>query len=108
MNLMNWLKKRSSDSTDYLDSPLKERELGLDVEESPEGQCSTQVHGFIDELCEEIPAGKLESTCSKELANGNRTMKLTFNTGTITFESYVFNFIWTSGVLYVAFIGIRN
>src|SRR6218665_2538721 len=41
MSLMNWLKKRSSDSTDNLDSPFKRREL--DVEESPKGQCSTML-----------------------------------------------------------------
>src|SRR6218665_3811794 len=35
MSLMNWLKKRSSDGTYNLDSPLKRREL--DVEESPKG-----------------------------------------------------------------------
>ena len=46
------VEKQSSDSTDNLDSPLKRREL--DVEESPNGQCSTQVglHDVIDVIDE--------------------------------------------------------
>ena len=60
MSLMNWLKKRSSDSTDNLDSPLKRREL--DVEESPKGQlCSTQVglHDVINEVAKKFKKTKV-------------------------------------------------
>ena len=56
---MNWLKKRSSDSTDNLDSPLKRRKL--DVEESPKGQCSTQV-GLHEEIQEDEGELALENT----------------------------------------------
>ena len=54
MSLMNWLKTRSSDSTDNLDSPFKRRELN--VEESAKGQCSTQVglHDVIDEVAKKF------------------------------------------------------
>src|SRR6218665_469426 len=76
MSLMNWLKKRSSDSTDNLDSPLKRREL--DVEESPyKGQCSTQVglHDVIDEPCEEIQEDEgelaLENTSATPMSSSD-------------------------------------
>ena len=53
------VEKRSSDSTNNLDSPLKRREL--DVEESPKGQCSTQVglHDVIDEVVKKFKQTKV-------------------------------------------------
>jgi len=53
------VEKQSSDSTDNLDSPLKRREL--DVEESPNGQCSTQVglHDVIDEVAKKSKKTKV-------------------------------------------------
>ena len=58
MSLMNWLKKRSSDSTDNPDSPLKRREL--DVEESTIVLNATiGLHDVMDEVAKKFKKTKV-------------------------------------------------